>query len=213
MIIFLKTPLTPYDFGAFGLLFIIATGLLKLLTYIIKKKYEAEKRDLCKATKDGVCPLINKTDTIYDYCKKLDEIHCGRQAIGPDGIPRWYMNQEAKEKLNKMHDTLVNLDVKSKIDKIYELIMRQDTKDKTDKIYDMLIGFREIAKNQFLHGKGQSEKISKESIKLYNKLCGFINDAMQTHKDIPMIKDEGSSKTSRTLPRMKDTRNFRMDEE
>lgn len=105
--------LTSTQVGAFTAIFIIAMAMIKIVQYMIKKKYEKPE---CSALQNGVCPLGTVLGEISSGLGDMHKLHCGAGAIGKDGIPRWYIPE----------DTLLLLkDIKEKIDFIHQKIVEK----------------------------------------------------------------------------------------
>lgn len=74
MIFLTSEQLSLYDMGAMGFMFIIAAGLLRLVTFIIKQKYEADKKAPCRAFEGGYCRLKCYFDDLK-IKKSIEETH------------------------------------------------------------------------------------------------------------------------------------------
>jgi hypothetical protein len=102
--------LTSSQMGAFTAIFIIAMAMIKIVQYMVKKKYEKTE---CAALEEGVCPLGAMLNKMKTSLSDMHKLHCGAAAMGKDGIPRWYIPE----------DTLLLLkDIKDKVDFIYQKI-------------------------------------------------------------------------------------------
>jgi len=76
MLIFAAKPLTTTDFGALGLMFFLAIGMLRLLSFMIKKKFETDKKEEGKSAKvsDEIAALTKKVDEMHEkICLLLDK--------------------------------------------------------------------------------------------------------------------------------------------
>ncbi len=85
--------LTPDKITAFAALFFIAMFLLRLVSWMVKAKYgknvvTIEEFDKFKASFD------NKSHEICKGITKLIDVHCGTQAIGKNGVFRWYVRED-----------------------------------------------------------------------------------------------------------------------
>lgn len=75
----LATTLSPSELGALALMFLLAMGLLKLLTFVITKNYEQRERDkkkdsgdVCEKFENGECPLVESYSNLN---QRVDDIH------------------------------------------------------------------------------------------------------------------------------------------
>lgn len=102
------TPISPYDLGAIGLIFLIAAGLLKLLTFVVKKKYEADKLEPCAVFKEGVCPFDKDFENMKDKGYKVHDVICGVHAY-KDGRPRCYVPEETVQQIAEIHQFVSRL--------------------------------------------------------------------------------------------------------
>ena len=156
-----KDPLSIYDMGAIAFIFIIAAGLLRLLTFVIKAKYKEKTNEPCKALKSGVCPLFSKFTQLTALTEKIYQIHCGPQALGKDGVPRWYLPEDILFKIKEVHEILSTL--------------------------------KNTMKIHLEHSKGNSGRISKDSIELYKKICTLIDPPEEVEDPVEKIEIDTST--------------------
>jgi hypothetical protein len=64
-------PLTFADYGVVTLMFFIAIGLLRLLTFVVKSRFENESKTISRSS-ENITHLQEKLDGV---AKKTDEIH------------------------------------------------------------------------------------------------------------------------------------------
>jgi hypothetical protein len=140
-----NSELTGTQIGAFTAIFIIAMAMIKIVQYMIKKKYEKAE---CSALQDGVCPLGIVLSDFKSILGDMHKLHCGAGAMGKDGIPRWYIPEdmlllvkEVKEKVDFIHQQilekkLVNGDITSRHTKELAVLLSKINKtlDSKEKI-------------------------------------------------------------------------------
>jgi len=103
MYIISTNPLTAFDLGAIGIMFMIIAALIKLLAFVVKRKFEDEQASPCKAFEKGTCPLHDEWKKMIELSQKTYDIHLGAQAIGKNGVPRWFFREDTYEKIDEMY--------------------------------------------------------------------------------------------------------------
>ena len=101
--IFLTSPLTALDLGAIGIMFMIIAALIKLLAFMVKKKFDDEELSSCKVFEKGVCPIHDEWKKMLELLQKIYDTHLGNQAIGKNGVPRWFIREDMYEKIEEMY--------------------------------------------------------------------------------------------------------------
>jgi len=107
----LGTSINSYDLGAVVLIFFIAAGLLKLLTYVVKQRFEEKKGEPCKAFENKSCPIADKWENLEKLIIKIYDIHCGPQAVGENGVPRWYFSERVVQKIEDMKKIIEEMNI------------------------------------------------------------------------------------------------------
>jgi len=90
---------TITEVGSLTAVFLISMGILRLFGWYLKSR-ESSKHEACQLSED----LVNKIHKLYD-------IHCGKQAIIDDGVPRWYLPDKLEEHINSKLDR-IELDIR-----------------------------------------------------------------------------------------------------
>lgn len=65
--------LTPQELGAIGCMFLLAAGILKILSFVLRKKYESEENQPCKAYTIGKCPVAEDWKKFIEGLEKLKD--------------------------------------------------------------------------------------------------------------------------------------------
>ena len=149
----LGTSINSYDLGAVVLIFFIAAGLLKLLTYVVKQRFEEKSKEPCKAFENKACPIADRWGELEKLVTKIYDIHCGTQAInGKTGTPRWYFQERFDTKLDGMREI---------VDKIHSLCSshHQDTREFNIQTIEKILDLAEKLKGK------DTKKVSKVQIK------------------------------------------------
>ena len=97
-----SSPLSASELGVIGICFVIISSLVRLITYMIKKKYEREDEQ-CKTFEKGKCVLYDEWKEIKEQIKEMHDIHLGPQAHGQNGVPRWFFREDAYRKIDEIY--------------------------------------------------------------------------------------------------------------
>ena len=94
------------ELGAIGVLCLLLAGALRLIKYMVQKKWEEGDKTPCKLLEQGVCPLAPEFEKYNKMLMELHDVHCGNRAIGQDGVPRWYFGENVTQQVADIHAML-----------------------------------------------------------------------------------------------------------